>query len=586
MRRTVLHRFLLCCVCCIAMHATWGQTTFDTMPFRLSAAAEGDSALLRWADLGSGVLYDIYRLMPGEEDFQPIASTDTVAYADVVSRSVCRDTVKYYVSAWWGDTLYMSNRMALVFEDPNPTSSCELELASVDRALQQLVLTWKACPDEDAMGYVIHKGTNGSRQGSLWRPYDTVYGRETTRYVCEGLDLREINAFRIFAFDSCFQASPLTAPYQNMALNAEVPECSRELHFAWSSYINMPGEVGHYDVLLQMDGGEWTTLTTRNTHQPQWGDYTLPAACGEANLLVRAISTDGSDTAWSNMATVTLQTIGSIDYLSIYKVSVSDDNSIVRLAAAVDSTFVTGGYNLYRRQEGDAWSLVGTIPYTGAGIVHYTDCTASPSSVEYYYRLGVPDVCMGVESYSEEANNVLLTVAPSPDNEEMVQIAWTPFFLMDDFEGYWLLRKRESEAEWQNLGQTDTRFYIDDISLSDSIGGAWLYKVIAHGHDTMQSNTVCYAPEVSIWLPNAIVLQQEGNDRFCVKGRHVNPNGYELYIYNRLGQQLYHSTNPANCWDGMLNGAAVPQGSYVYLLKYCDGEGKVCSKKGTVTVLH
>ncbi len=586
MKRTVLHRLLLCCVYCLALHTAWGQTNYDTLPFRLTADAVGDTAKLRWAELGSGVLYDIHRLLPQEEIFQLLQSTETVVYNDVVSRSVCRDTVKYYVSAWLGDTLYISNTMALFFEDPNPTSSCELQLASVDRETQQLELSWTPCPDEDAMGYVIHKGTNGSRQGSMWRPYDTVWGKEATHYVCHNLDLTQVHAFRIFAFDSCFQASPLTDPYQNIALKTELPECSRELHLSWTSYINMPDELSHYDVLLQIDGGEWSTLTTRNTHQTQWYDYTLPVDCREASLVVRAVSVGGLDTAWSNISTVTLQAIGAIGYLSIDKATVSDDNSAVILKATVDSTFVTEGYNLYRRQGGDDWSFVAMLPYTGEGTVSYADRAATPGSIEYFYRMGVPDACMGMESYSQEANNVLLTAASAMGNDELVQLAWTAFVPWSSTVQYRLLRKREGSEQWKLLAQTSNRSYIDDLSLSDSIGGAWLYKVVVHGIDTLQSNTVRYAAEVSLWLPNAIVPQQEENSRFCVMGKHINPNGYELYIYNRLGQQLYHSTDPADCWDGTHQGLPVPQAAYMYLLKYRDDEGKECVKKGTVTVLR
>ncbi len=586
MKRALLSWLLLCCICCFATSVVRAQASRDTLPFRLTADVVGDTAKLRWANLGSSVRYDIHRLMPQEESFQQLHSTVAEVYDDVISRSVCRDTVKYYVAAVVGDTFYKSNTMALFFEDPNPTTACEVQLASVNRATQLLELSWTACPDEDAMGYVIHKGSNGSNQGSLWRPYDTVWGRETTHYVCHDLNLAEVHAFRIFAFDSCFQASPLTAPYQNITLKTELPECSRELHLSWTSYINMPDELSHYDVLLQIDGGEWYTLTTRNTHQPQWYDHTLPDDCREASLLVRAVSLHGHDTAWSNLSTVQLQTIGRIGYLSMDKATVSDDNNAVVLTATVDSSFVTEGYNLYRRQWGGEWSRIDVLPYTGESTVHYEDHTATPSSIEHFYRLGVPDACMGMESYSEEVNNVLLTAASAMDNDELVQLAWTAFVPWSGTVQYNLLRKQEGAREWQSLVQTASCSYIDDLSLCDSIGGAWLYKVIAHGHDTLQSNTVRYAAEVTLWLPNAIVPQQQENGRFCVKGKHISPLGYELYIYNRLGQQIYHSTDPADCWDGTHQGLPVPQAAYMYLLKYRNDEGKECIEKGTVTVLR
>ncbi len=588
-RRYTMFVVLLCCA------APWGrgQHNTDTLSFRLSAAAENDTALLRWQYLGEGVLYDVYRRLPQEPSSQLLLSTDSVGCYDIVSRSVCRDTVRYYVEAWKGDTLYRSNTMALFFEDPHPTGSCGLQVASVDRATQQLVLTWTPSPDGDAMGYVIHKGSNGSNAGSLWRPYDTVWGRAATRYVCHDLDLTEVHAFRLFAFDSCFQASPLTAPYQNITMKAEVPECSRALHVSWTSYINMPDTLLHYDVLLQQDGGAWRVLTTRNTHLPQWYDYTLPDDCHMVTLAVRAVSRHGLDTAWSNEVTVQLQAVGSIEYLSLDKVSVSDDNRLVRLRATVDSSFLTEGYTLYRCSEGEGWSTIATLPFTGGATLQYDDGSASPSGHEYCYRLGVMDACKSRESYSNEANNVLLGLQPVADNETLLRLSWNDFLPWRSGVHYRLLRKRESDGDWQLVGQTAGLSYIDDLSQYDSVGGGWLYRVEAvgqnmssvNGPDTVQSNTVRYAPAVRVWLPNAIAPLQEGNARFCVEGKHISATGYELYIYNRLGQQLYHSTNPADCWDGTMGGVAVPPASYVYLLTYRDEAGKECVKKGTVTVI-
>lgn len=562
------------------------QQNTDTISFRLTANNENGVALLHWSDLGAGVSYDVYRHLPQETSFQLLLSTDTVEIYDTIARSVCHDTVIYYVTAWKHDTFCLSNRMSLFFDDPNPTTGCRLGLASVDRVSQRLVLTWQPSPDEDVMGYVIHKGTNGSRQGSLWMAYDTVYGKNNTRYVCSGLNLAEINAFRIYAFDSCFQASPLTSPYQNIVLHAEVPECSRQLSLRWTSYINMPSEVATYEVLVQQDEEAWQTIAVRNIHQTLDYSYELSAACRQAKVVVCAVSADLSDTAWSNMVTLQLKSEGSIGYLSLDKVSVADNNQVALLTASADSTFLVDAYSLYRHADGGEWALCARLPFTGRGVLHYADHTAAPSSVRYSYRLGVADGCRNGETFSNTADNILLQMSTAADNENMVHLEWNDYSGWNGGVRYELLRRKESDTQWQSLGSMTAHSCDDDLSALGNLSEALLYKVVAHGADTLQSNSVRYAREVRLWIPNAFTPTAETNALFCIQNSFLGAEGYELFIFTRTGQQIYHTTRVADCWDGRLNGELLPQGAYVYLVNYRDAQGKIQSVKGTVLLLQ
>lgn len=60
---------------------------------------------------------------------------------------------------------------------------------------------------------------------------------------------------------------------------------------------------------------------------------------------------------------------------------------------------------------------------------------------------------------------------------------------------------------------------------------------------------------------------------------------YALMIYNRWGQLVFESNNPANNWDGYFKGAACPVGVYGYLLKYRFVNRRDEIIKGDVTLL-
>lgn len=86
------------------------------------------------------------------------------------------------------------------------------------------------------------------------------------------------------------------------------------------------------------------------------------------------------------------------------------------------------------------------------------------------------------------------------------------------------------------------------------------------------ADTTVYLPvsRNGIWFPNTFApsMADGVNDRFRIITTY-NLLHYELYIYNRSGQIVFYSTDPAEGWDGTdLQGHACPQGAYVYYYRY------------------
>ncbi|MBS1948804.1 MAG: gliding motility-associated C-terminal domain-containing protein [Bacteroidetes bacterium] len=69
-------------------------------------------------------------------------------------------------------------------------------------------------------------------------------------------------------------------------------------------------------------------------------------------------------------------------------------------------------------------------------------------------------------------------------------------------------------------------------------------------------------------MPTAFTPNNDGiND--VVKPKVFGPlEKYELYIYNRWGQLVFHSSSPGEGWDGKLNGAAQSSGMFVWACRY------------------
>lgn len=89
----------------------------------------------------------------------------------------------------------------------------------------------------------------------------------------------------------------------------------------------------------------------------------------------------------------------------------------------------------------------------------------------------------------------------------------------------------------------------------------------------------------SLYIPNAFTPNNDGiNDEF-------RPNiatGYRsLEIFNRWGQTIFQSTIPNDAWLGTFKNQVVPDGTYVYIVKWYDNcEGTNKSRIGHVTLLR
>lgn len=88
------------------------------------------------------------------------------------------------------------------------------------------------------------------------------------------------------------------------------------------------------------------------------------------------------------------------------------------------------------------------------------------------------------------------------------------------------------------------------------------------------------------FIPNAFTPNGDGkNDRFRFMPVGMRTIHY-FRIYNRYGQMVYNSTDPATGWDGRINGKMQPSGAYVWMLSGIDVFNKPYTLKGTLVLIR
>ncbi len=142
--------------------------------------------------------------------------------------------------------------------------------------------------------------------------------------------------------------------------------------------------------------------------------------------------------------------------------------------------------------------------------------------------------------------------------------------------------------EW-NFGGEGSSIEKDPVYNFNAIGEYPVLLTVTNEFDC--SNTarqlIKVLPEFTFFAPNSFTPNGDGlNDIFLPKGMGWDITNYDLAIYDRWGQKIFHTTNPAQGWDGTLKGnLETTIGGYIYKALVYDNYKKVHEYTGSVTII-
>ena len=87
-----------------------------------------------------------------------------------------------------------------------------------------------------------------------------------------------------------------------------------------------------------------------------------------------------------------------------------------------------------------------------------------------------------------------------------------------------------------------------------------------------------------LWFPNVFTPGEATNNLF--RGYGVNIRDYDLQVYTRWGDCIFHTKDINQGWDGTYRGVQSPMSAYAYICHYTTLEGEPRVVTGTVTLLR
>lgn len=159
-----------------------------------------------------------------------------------------------------------------------------------------------------------------------------------------------------------------------------------------------------------------------------------------------------------------------------------------------------------------------------------------------------------------------------------------PFFEFID------LSEGVSSGLW-NFGDGETANYSYGVNPTHQYADTGKYVVTLYARnegnclDTF-SLEVCVEQHPVLFIPNSFTPNGDNvNDYFSIQT--FGLTYFEMYIYNRWGEELWRTTDPEQAWDGTHRGEYVPMGGYAYVIYYMGAKSRAKEvKKGMIVVVR
>jgi gliding motility-associated-like protein len=266
------------------------------------------------------------------------------------------------------------------------------------------------------------------------------------------------------------------------------------------------------------------------------------------------------------------------DVITKASVTVSAENEI-EMVVLPEGPGLTSSFDLEieRKLAGSAvWNKISAPENNQLG---YVDNNVNTAENSYCYRFKYTNACkLSGPEFSEPVCSILLQV-------EGLDLTWTKDSPLTGGIGSYDLIQTDltSNVVSQIAIGLETAYTTDVNDKSKN----W-YQVKAYGATgglVSSSNIVALVRDVILLIPDAFTPTGDGhNEVFEVKSYFTE--SFELSVYNRWGEIVFHTDSESVGWDGSSNGAPAPAGYYTYRVNVLDSKGRKISRNGSVLLIR
>jgi len=227
------------------------------------------------------------------------------------------------------------------------------------------------------------------------------------------------------------------------------------------------------------------------------------------------------------------------------------------------------------------------------GKIHINGNSGTPPYTYYFGNISDTNP-LNINNLCEGTYNIKITDSNNCSVEESVNI-----INYGGIEGYFSAKPQVTDIYNPEVhfygyteGSSPAIYYWDFGDGSIDIGQTVIHTFTESGNYTIslivEDNFGCRDTAIdqviienisTYYLPNVITPNEDGiNDVFYFSATNIDPNSYELRIYDRWGKEIFYTKDINVGWDGKYNGKVVKQDVYNYLIYFLDKENFILHK--------
>jgi len=247
-----------------------------------------------------------------------------------------------------------------------------------------------------------------------------------------------------------------------------------------------------------------------------------------------------------------------------------------------NTEFFNGYFRIYRMQAGqEFYRLIDSVPATQT---NYVDKHVNTGEYAYRYYIQAVNSC-GYPIKTEVHRTINLNA--NFDHDTTIHLHWNPY------EGWPVDQYTINNSQNDDTTITLYNFTKDTtyaviktlegyrlcMRIAAFKAGTSLKSVISW------SNKVCVDFDPVLWIPNAFTPQNGDNINNTFRVVAGNYTSYHIDIYNRWGEHVFSSDDPAKQWDGTFKGNICIEGVYLYMVNVVGAKANIY-KSGTLNLLR
>ncbi len=555
------------------------------------------TAVLNWNPIAipniltSTGIYTIYQEFPATV-WTMIGSTSALTFIDTIM--FCNQLINYRVEiADASGCISVSSIDGGLFQNTIAPLSPVFDTLSVDDS-NNAMMNWNVSSSLDLDGYIVYRF-----DGTAWIPVDTIYGINNTNYtyLLSNPDLAS-EAYRLGAFDTCGNVSPLGGVLSTIYLSSVADICERSVDLSWTAYNTIGTGLAGYRI-YRSSVGLAGPYTLDGTVAAGTLTYTSSGLLASTMYYYKIEAFDLSGTRTSSSNRISFYSAVPIPPVFSYlrKVSVVGPD-VVNVSCHIDIAASTLNYRIMRSLDNSTFTSVGTVPVSATSPISFNDNGAKTDKKSYYYKIINVDSC-GFDGLETNIGRTILLNAISNSEDMVNYLTWNDY---EDWLGivmsYNIYRGVDGVIDPTPIANVPftgagINYFTDDISMILQGEGVFNYYVEAiegmgnpYGFsDNSLSNIAEAYQDPKVFVPNA--FRPNGfNSVFIPVTTYVDFTEYEFMVFNRWGLNVFSTNNLEQGWDGTNHGVKQELGVYVYLVRFKTSKGEYLEFKGSVTLLR